>query len=379
MYLFKFRYHLPRLVFILFLLFWIMIFSPPAEAQNGSRPLSPVDIIVVEPTDVEVLRDYPARVHGARQVQVRARVGGILQERLYVEGQVVAQNDLLFRIDAEPFEIALRRAEAERANARANLNHAEREWARYSALFDQAAVSAREHDRALTELELAQARLALTETAVAEAKLNLQYTQVRAPVSGVTGMETISEGNLIEWGGLLATITQQDPVHLRFALPEQDAAAQVSRRRTMPKDSNTSECCSALLLLANGSAYAHTGTIDFTASTIDTRTGAVMVRAVFPNPDNLLLPGQFVRVRIPLQNFTDVFMIPEEAVSQGRDSTQVFVIDANETAQARPVRLGPVVDGKQVILEGLSSGERVVTNGHVMLQHGMPVAIRGTR
>ena len=327
-------------------------------------PAPPVTVLTVQARDVEVVREYPARVHGSRQVQVRSRVEGILRERLYEEGRVVKKDELLFRIDPERYEIALRRAEADLADARANLNHGQREWDRYSRVFAEAAVSEMERDKALTVLETAQARLAQAQVAVTDARRNLGYTEVRAPVAGVTGLESLSEGNLIEWGGLLATITQQDPVHVRFALPEIDAAIRGDGRSRR-----------AELLLPEGLKYHHPGDIDFTASVIDIRTGTVTARAVFSNPDRTLIPGQFVRIRVALQNLKGVFAVPEVAVGQGRETPHLFVLDDEDTARIRPVRLGPVTDGRQIVLEGLNSGDRVVINGQVALRDGAPVNV----
>jgi len=338
------------------------------EPQAKQMPPPSVEVMTVQEADVEVVRDYPARVHGSRQVQVRARVEGILKERLYEEGRLVEQGEVLFRIDPERHEIALRRAEADLADVRAQLNHARREWARYSALFEHSAVSERERDRAMTDLEQAQARFAQATVAVDDARRNLGYTEVCAPVAGVTGLESHSEGNLLEWGALLTTITQQDPVHVRFALPEEDF---VLRRGSAGRGH------SAGLILPDKTPYPHPGEIDFTSSTVDFRTGTVSARAVFANPDQELIPGQFVRILVTLQHLENVFLVPEAAVSQGRETPQVFVVDETDTARARPVRLGPVVHGGRVILEGLRKGDRVVVNGHVALRDGMPVNVVG--
>ncbi len=338
--------------------------DPSGPQERPAPPPPPVTVLIVHEQDVEVLWEYPARVHGSRQVQVRSRVEGILRERLFEEGRSVKKNELLFRIDPERYEIALRRAEADLADVRAGLNHAQREWARYSNLFAEAAVSELERDRALTDLERAQARHAQAEVAVSDARRNLGYTAVRAPVAGVTGMESLSEGNLIEWGGLLATITQHDPVHVRFAMPETDAA--------MRGKGNSRH---AELLLPEGLKYPLPGEIDFTASVIDAQTGTVTARAVFSNPDQMLIPGQFVRIRVALRNLEGVFAVPEAAVGQGRETPHLFVLDDEDTARVRPIRLGPVTEGRQVVLEGLQSGDRVVINGQAALRDGMPVQV----
>ncbi|WP_199221537.1 efflux RND transporter periplasmic adaptor subunit [Desulfonatronum sp. SC1] len=351
---------------VLLLVLGLAACGGPSESQERpAPPPPPVTVLTVQTRDVEVVREYPARVHGSRQVQVRSRVEGILRERLFEEGRSVNKDELLFRIDPERYEIALLRAEADLADARASLNHAQREWARYSNLFAEAAVSELEKDKALTDLERAQARHAQAEVVVADARRSLGYTEVRAPVAGVTGMESLSEGNLIEWAGLLATITQQDPVHVRFAMPEVDAAMRGVDERSRR----------AKLLLPGGLEHPRQGDIDFTASVIDPRTGTVTARAVFPNPDLTLIPGQFVRIQVVLRLLEEVFTVPEAAVGQGRETTHLFVVDDENTARLRPVRLGPVTDGRQIILEGLKSGDQVVINGQAALRDGMPVNV----
>ncbi|PWV83164.1 efflux RND transporter periplasmic adaptor subunit [Halomonas sp. A11-A] len=340
---------------------------------GGDRPPPPVVVVGVEPRSVEVIEEYAARARGSREVQVRARVDGILEERLYTEGQMVSEGDALFRIDREPYEIALKRAEAERANARAELNQANREWQRISTLFNQNAVSERERDSALSARELAEARYALAEAGVANAELNLSYTQVEAPLDGLTGLESFPEGSLIERGTLLTTVTQQDPIHVRFSLPERDAALQRAARRAM-SDAQAEAPREAWLTLPDGSEYEERGQIDFTDSTIDPRTGSVSARAVFPNPEGLVVPGQFVRVRVLVQELDDVFLVPQEAVGQGPGGPRIFVV-AEDRAHARDVALGPIVDNRQVVLSGLEAGDRIIVSGLVMLQDGMPVQV----
>jgi membrane fusion protein (multidrug efflux system) len=348
--------------------------GPEAPQQQ----LPAVTIIRAVPTDTIVYRDYPARIRGARQVQVRARVEGILEKRRYEEGQVVAKDDVLFEIDPEPFEIALRRAEASLSEAQARFREAERQYRRYSGLYKQNAVSERERDNAETEFALARARMEQAEAARDDARRNLNYTKVQAPIAGVTGLESVSEGNLIETGQLLTTITQQDPVHVRFALPETDAMIQRAARDALARVKGEEHRYEATLIMPDETEYVRKGVIDFTASTVNPETGSVTARAVFPNPENILAPGQFVRVQVRLEELMDVFLIPETAIGQGMGGTRVFVVEDENIARERPVRTGPVVDGKQVITKGLEKGDQVVVKGHVTLQNNMEILITGT-
>lgn len=348
--------------------------QPQDAGGQGGMPPPGVAVEEVSLTSVNVIQDYAGRARGAREVEVRARIQGILEERLYSEGQVVAEDDPLFRIDPNPARAAVQGAEAQRQVARANLSQAEREWNRISSLFERSAVSERERDSARSALELAQANLAVAEAGLAQARLELGYTDVTAPVSGVTSLEDLPEGSLVQQGTLLTTLVQQDPIHVRFALPEDDAAIQRRARRAMSGD-DAQDNLAATLIMASGEEYGVTGEVDFTASTLDPRTGSVSARAVFPNPDYELVPGQFVRVRIQLQTLDNVFTVPETAVGQGPEGARVFVVDDENTVSSRYVELGPVVDQRQVVLSGLESGDRVVIRGMVSLRDGIEVQL----
>lgn len=346
--------------------------------DNGAMPPPVVSVKSFEITDIDYFRDYPARVHGEREVEVRARVEGILSKRLYKEGVEVSSGQSLFIIDQEPYRIALKKAVAQHENARAELNQAQRDWKRITSLYERGVVSDQDRDRSLTQLELARAQLALSEAAVAEAELHLQYTEVKAPIAGITGLEAYNEGNLISHGTLLTTITQLDPVHVRFSIPERDSKYFYKPAAMIIQESIDYPLRSISIILSDGSTYPIEGILDFTASTIDPATGTLNARGVFSNPKGKLVPGQFLRVKVKLRKFEDILLIPQEAVGQGRNGPQVFVVGDEEIAKARPVKLGPVIDGEQVITDGISPVDRVIVNGQVRVRDGIQVSIAET-
>ncbi|MDO3377327.1 efflux RND transporter periplasmic adaptor subunit [Geoalkalibacter halelectricus] len=367
------RRPLRRLILILAASYLLAGCGGDSEQQAGQDWAPPVTVMSAEKTSVQVEQTYAGRLRGAREVEVRTRVQGILEERLYQEGGYVAQGEALFRIDPEPFAVALQAARAEEQSAQADLQQAEREWERISRLYEQDAVSRRERDQALSALELAQARRALTRARTAQAQLEMGYTRVEAPLSGVTSLEVLPEGSLVERGTLLTTIVEQDPIHVRFSLPEDDAAIQRSARAALAGAGAAAHSRKAQLVLPDGSLYERSGEIDFTAATIDPRTGTVSARAVFSNPDRLLVPGQFLRVRVLLQTLDDVALVPESAVVSGPEGPSLYLLDEDDKVHLRPISLGPVVDGGQVVLEGLEEGGRLVVNGQAGLRPGMAV------
>lgn len=335
-------------------------------------PPPPVTALTIKPENVTIYRDYAGRIRGAREIEVRARVGGILTERLYKEGQAVNEGQPLFRIDPRPFEITLSQRSAELATARATLNQTEREWRRVSRLFDQKVASERDRDQSLSQYELAQAQYQAAEARVAEARLNLEYAIVKAPINGIVGLETLSEGSLINSGALLTTLIQQDPVQVLFSLPEQDALLyRQSMLDSIPAEDKT--FTSVSLYFASGQQYPLEGRVNFTDSVIDTRTGTISVRAVFPNSERRLVPGQFVRIRLTLARLNDALRLPATAIGEGRTSPQVFVLLPDQTVATRSVTLGPLLDGQQIILDGLNAGDQVIINGNSALRNGMTV------
>lgn len=339
-----------------------------AQTQQA-RPPAPVTVTVVEPEDVTYYGEYAGRVRGSREVEVRSRVGGVIKERNYSEGATVAEGQSLFVIDPEPYQLAVRAAQAELADAENAHAQALREWNRVSQLFTKKAVSERERDQADANRAGAEARLARTRVALDDAERNLRYTRVESPLTGVAGMEALAVGNLISVGTVLTTVLQSNPAHIHFSLPETDAVLQ--RQHT----DGYAEATEIRIRLADGSYYEHAASLSFSDTRVNTQTASVAMRGTVINPQARLLPGQFLRVQVALQDYTDVYLIDPVAVSQGSAGPQVYVVGAENIARAQPVRLGPIIEDKQVVLDGLKPGDAVVVNGHVALFDGGAVMV----
>src|SRR5690606_6321211 len=347
-----------------------------AEKDAASQPApkpppAVVSLDTIEARTATLERIYPARVRAVNEVEVRAQVAGILLERKYREGARVAAGAPLFVIDPAPYEARMAQAEAERERAQADLRQAQRELKRMESLFKTNTVSARQYDEARSAFELAQATLATAEASRRTAAINLGYTRVVAPIAGVTGLQAVAPGNLVEPGALLTAIRQLDPVHVLFSMVEADALA--VRRQFGILGAAERERPRARILLPDGSAHEAEGEIDFVAANVDDQTGTVQARAVFPNPDGMLVPGQFVRISVLGLVVPDAIVVPSRAVVEGPLGPTVYGVGEHGLAQARPVKLGASTEEGQVIEEGLKPGERIVVGGIGSVRAGVEV------
>ena len=344
--------------------------TAPAGAPPPGNGAVPARVIQVAPQRVPILLDAVGQVEGSKEVEVRARVSGILLKRLYAEGEVVRGDEPLFRLDAAPYEIAKSQALAQLEQERARNEQARRESARLQKLAAERAVSQKEYDDATSALKLSSASLQATEANLRQAELNLSYTLVTAPVSGITGRVARSEGSLVTAGqesSLLTTISQINPIWVRFSLSESDLDKIPGRRL---KRSSRSEID---LTLADGTRYARRGHINFAATQIDPRLATQQLRAEFENPDAQLLPGQFVRVQVTAGARDNVFLVPQTAVIQGEKGYLVFVLEKDGKAGMRPVKTGDWVGTDWMILGGLNAGDRVIVDNLLKLRPGTPV------
>lgn len=344
--------------------------SSKGAAPAAAPAAVPARILEVQPRSVPIVVEGVGQVEGSKEVEVRAKVSGTLKKTLYKEGEVVTPGTTLFQIDPEPFEIALVQARSQLAQEAARNEQMRREAARMKELIGQRAISQKELDDSQSNAKLSDASLQSAQSRVKEAELNLSYTKVDAPVGGVTGRSQHSEGSLISTtgaDGLLTTLSQMDPVWVRFSLSESDLAKLPGGRLT--RNSNPD----IRLVLPDGSIYPVTGHLNFTASQIDPKLATMQLRAEFPNGKSGLLPGQFVRVQLVAGKRDNVFLVPQVAVTQTETGYLLFVLDAQGKAQLRPVKVGDWVGKDWTILDGLAKGDKVVVDNLMKLRPGTAV------
>jgi membrane fusion protein (multidrug efflux system) len=339
-------------------------------ATKGGPPAAvPVTTIDVAPRPVPVTFDAVGRTEGSRDVQVRARVAGIVEQQLYQEGDKVKAGAPLFRLERAPFEIELAQARAQLAQEAARRELAEQETGRLKGLSDRRAISQKEADQAASNARQSAAAVQLAQARVRQAELNLSYTTVNAPIGGITGRALQSVGTLVQPNNdsaLLTTITRGDPIWVRFSLSEAEYA------RLRGSESKNTE---VQIETADGKAYPSKGRLNFAGSTVDGATGTVQMRAELPNPENRLLPGQYVRVKV-IAGTQQAIVVPQTAVLQNDSGRFVWVADAEGKAVPRTIRAGQWLGQGWVVLEGLKAGDAVIVDNLARLRPGTPVQVK---
>lgn len=341
---------------------------------GGMPPAQQVSAVTVEPQALPVAFEYVGQTAGSREVEVRARVTGILQKRNFEEGARVKQGQSLFTIDRAPYEAALARAQADVAAAEARYQQAARNAARLKPLYAEKAVSQKDYDDAASAEAIGEADLKAARARLDEARLNLEYTRVEAPVSGIAGRSLPSEGTLISGPEVLLTsITQVDPMWVEFGIPDADQlrmrAEAEAGRLVLPKDGRFE----VRLRLADGQVVSRTGQLTFSDVRISGQTGTSEARAVIPNPDGRLRPGQFVRVTLTGASRPGAVLVPQRAVLEGPQGKFVYVVDDKSAAQPRPVEVGEWAGSDWIVTAGLKGGERVIVDGVMKIGPGAPV------
>ena len=344
--------------------------APPAAAGDGMPPPE-VGVVVATPGDVGLITELPGRLEALRVAQVRARVAGILQKRLFREGSDVKAGQPLFAIDAAPYAAALQSAEATLARAQANLTQAAALAERYKPLVAANAVSQQEYANAVAAQKQAEADVAAGRAAVQTGRINLNYASVTAPISGRIGRALVTEGALVGQGEAtqLAVIQQIDPVYVNFT---QSAGEVMKLRRALAdgqlQRAGGSEAASVRVVLEDGSEYALPGKLLFSDLTVDPSTGQITLRAEVPNPKGDLLPGLYVRVRLEQAQVANAITLPQQAVTRTQQGDKITVVGADGKLSPRMVKVGAARNNQWIVLEGLKAGEQVMVDGFQKLQ-----------
>lgn len=352
-----------------------LLVSACGSEQGAAPPPPEVGVIVAEPHSVDNIVEAPGRVQAIRTAQVRARVDGIVQRRLYEEGTAVKVGEELFLIDPQQLRASLNAVEASLMRAEATAANAAQDVERYKGLVEDQAISKQEYDAAVARLRTAQADVAQTRAQLESAKLNLSYTRVTAPIAGQAGRAQVTEGALVSASAatLLTTIEQIDPVFVNFSQSSADLlriGSEIARGRLkMPPFGRVA----VQLILEDGTRYAEAGHLDFLAMSIDEATGTTAVRAEFPNPQRSLLPGQFVRARIEAGVRPNAFAVPQRAVVLSANAASVLLVDADDTVVSRAIQVDQLQGGSWLVLSGLAAGDRVIVDGLQKVQPGSKV------
>jgi len=352
--------------------------SSPDQSPQGQA--IPVRTITVAEADIDNVLELPGRVEPVRVAEVRARVTGIVQQRLYEEGTDVGQGQPLFRIDPAELRASYAQTQASLERAKATAANANAVVQRYRPLVEENAISGQEFDAAQAAAREANANVAQIQAQLKSASLQLGYTTVRAPIAGRAGRAAVTEGALVSQpeGTLMTRIEQVSPIYVSFS---QSATEVLQIRRAIAAGElalSADDAVEVRLLFPDGTEYEIPGLIEFLDFTVDEATGTIELRAEFPNPDGLLLSGEFVNARIYAGKATDVIAIPQAAVTVADSGGTVMIVDKDGKAALRPIKLGRLVGDKWVVESGLQPGDRVIVSNLQKLQPGMPVQIANT-
>lgn len=353
-----------------------MLFAACEDHKTKTPP--PPTVLVAEPSveDVPVLRSWVGGLSGAQNTTVEARVSGYLLSQEYEEGSLVSAGQVLFRIDPRPYQAALAQEEAQLAQATAKAELAKITLERQTELFKTQVISAQEFDVATQTAQADIAAVKAAEANVETAQLNLEFCTIIAPFDGIAGKAEAQVGDLVgsAAGTVLTTVSQIQPIKVNFFLSEQDylfAKAQVEKVMETPIEKRPRNL---QIFLANGELYPQRGVIDFLNRQVDPRTGTIEVVSLFPNPGNLLRPGQFARVQVEVKVLHDALVLPQRAVNELQGTYyQIAVVKSDDTVEIRTVQVGERYGSDWVITEGLQKGESVVIEGGQKLQSGIKV------
>ena len=347
--------------------------SKQVSAKSAPPPM-PVAIVKAERSDVPVTGEWVGTLDGYVNAQIQPQANGYLIRQDYREGAQVEKGQVLFEIDPRPFEAALHQAEGQLGQAQAQLALANINVNRDTPLAQARAIARSQLDNEIQQKAQAQAAVESAQAAVDTAKLNLSFTQVRSLITGVAGQATTQVGNLVSTQSVLTSVSQLDPIKVYFSISDSEYLALVQRARGGGRDLLQGNSRIPLTLtLANGELYPYKGHIEFVDRQLNAQTGAIRIAAAFPNPGNILRPGQFARVRAETEIRHDAVLIPQVAVTEFQGQQQVYTVAANHTVHVNNVTLGPQYGNNWVVDSGLSDGSLVITDNLQKLREGARV------
>ena len=357
----------------------IVFLLAACQQQQSAPPPPPPQVTVSQPIAREVMEwdEYTGRLEAVESVDVRARVSGYLQSVHFTDGATVKQGALLFVIDPRPYQAELNRAQAEREQALARFERTQKDLARAKQLVKSRAISQEEVDTRSADQREAQEAVQAARAAVDAARLNVEFTQVKAPISGRISRQLVTEGNLINGGTgnstLLTTIVSLDPIYGYFDVDERSYLKYMHLWRNGTDAGSRNGETPVYLGLANETGFPHQGRLDFIDNRLDPNTGTMTGRAIFSNSDLALVPGLFARTRLPGSGKYEALLVPDEAI--GSDQTQrfAFIVNDQNTVEYRKVELGPIIDGLRVIRNGLKPEDWVIVNGVQRVRPGAKV------
>ena len=342
----------------------------------NAAPLPPeVGVLTIVPHTVSLTTELPGRLEASRVAQVRARAAGIVLQRLFLEGSDVIAGQPLFRIDPAPYQAAFDSAQATLARARASQTQTRAQAERFKPLLDANAISKQDYVNAVAAQQAAEADVAAARAAIQSAKINLGYALVTAPISGRIGRALVTEGALVGAGEAtqLALVQQVNPMYVNFTQSTGDVLRLRSALASGKLQRATADDAALVrVVLEDGSEYPQPGKLLFTDLTVDSSSGQITLRAELPNPNGLLLPGMYVRVRIEQAQSADAITVPQQAVTRGNSGDSVMIV-ADGKAMPRPVKVGAASGSSWIVLEGLKPGELVIVDGFQKLRGPGPV------
>ncbi len=368
------RYSHARLLFSALVLLQLCACSQSQQAPHAAGAAPTVEVVTVQTIDIPDEVELPGRVEAFRIAEVRARVSGIVAKRLYQEGQVVKAGTPLFQINPEQLQVSKLEAEATLSRAEANLVNANDKLQRYHALIDDQSVSQRDYRAAQAEAQLAKAEVAVVQAQFKRAKLDLGYANVSAPIDGVARRALVTEGALVgkDEATHMATVEQVNPVYVNFSQSSSEVFALRKALRDGQLKVNDGQFKIALLL-PDGSEYTKAGKLSFSDVSVNPTTDAVVMRAIFENPQQELMPGAYVRIKLRQATHPNAILIPREALMRDQFSSKVWVVNAKNELESREVQAGRMFDKQWVIEHGLQAGERVVVSNAATQTAGLKV------